>query len=616
MKKKKTFLGILICTLLGIVLLFLIKQFIGGASTNSNSSQTQSESGESSSDEVVVIGNSTDLKITDEESQTYTNFDAKIKLSDLSCEGNGVAISGKTITIEKAGTYYFSGTAEDANLIVEATNKDDVVLVFDNASITSSNTAAIFVKQAKVVTINIPNGTASTFIDAANFTGLDEDEEPDGAIFSKDDLKITGSGTLKVTANYKDGIVSKDALTIIDTTIIVNSRDDGIRGKDYVQLKNSNVTIKSEGDGIKSTNDSDDTLGYVLIKGGKIDISTGADGIQAEQVISCSESDITITTTGVVDNSHQESFGRQSSKTQTTSTTDSSSSKGLKAGKEITVKGGTISITSTDDSIHSNYYVIIDDGKLALSSGDDGIHADTNIKVNGGTINITKSYEGIEANYIEINGGDISVTASDDGINVSGGNDQSAIGGRDNFSNVNTGNRKLVINGGKIYVNSDGDGLDANGSIELNGGDVTVAGTTSNGNSALDYDNTFLVNGGSIVYYGSTGMWQNPSTSSKQYSICFGVSGKSGDEIVLKDSNGNSVTSIKTEKTYSAVTISNSSLKQNETYTLYVNGTSIGSQEVSSIVTSNLTNAGTQGNPRENTSGQNGQINRRQMNQS
>ena len=595
MEKKKTFLGILICVLLGIVLFVIIKQFGVGSTSNSTSNQTTNGNESTSSDEVTVIDTSTDLSITNEESQTYTNFDAKINLLELSCEGNGVAISGKTITIGKAGTYYFWGIAENTNLIVEATNKDDVVLVFENVSIKSSNTAAIFVKQANVVTINIPSGTTSTFVDDTTYTELDEDEEPDGAIFSKDNLKITGSGTLKVTANYKDGIVSKDTLTIIDTNVVVTSKDDGIRGKDYVQLKNSNITVNSEGDGIKSTNDTDESLGYVLIKGGKININSGADGIQAEQIINISDSDITITTTGDVDNSHQENFGRQTASTQNTSSSDSASSKGLKAGKEITINSGKISITSTDDSIHSNYYVIINDGEISLSSGDDGIHADTNVKINDGTINIAKSYEGIEANYIEINGGDISVVASDDGINVSGGNDQSAIGGRDNFSNVDTGNRKLVINGGKVYVNSDGDGLDANGSIELNGGEVIVPGTASNGNGALDYDNSFTVNGGSIIYYGATGMWQNPSTSSKQYSICFGVSGKAGDEIVLKDSNGNIVANIKTEKTYGAVTISNSSLKQGETYTLYINGTASGSQTISSIVTSNLTTGGMNG---------------------
>lgn len=84
---------------------------------------------------------------------------------------------------------------------------------------------------------------------------------------------------------------------------------------------------------------------------------------------------------------------------------DSKSSKGLKAGTEITINEGNIDISSTDDSIHSNGIIIINDGTIKLSSRDDGIHADTNIVINNGTIDIIKSYEGIESGYIEINGG-------------------------------------------------------------------------------------------------------------------------------------------------------------------------------------------------------------------
>lgn len=631
MSKKKILLVVLGC--ISLILIAVITVQITTGKINLSSSlfaKTEEISGE---EEVNVIYTSTDFTMTDEESETYTDYNAKINLSDLSSSGNGVSMSNKTIIIGNAGVYYFTGTTTDGNILVEASKDDEVVLVFDNASIESTNTSAINITKAKLVTISLVKGTTNSFSDASTYTNLNEDEEPDGTIFSKSDLKITGEGTIKVTANYKDGIVSKDTLTVIDSTVIVKSADDGIRGKDSITLKNANVTVESKGDGIKSTNDSDEKLGYILIKGGKINISSEADGIQAEQIINITDSEITIKTTGKIDNNHQETFGRidanntqnattktdyenrtQSATSQadgenkiqnvtsknnsenTASQTDSASSKGLKAGKEITINSGIISITSTDDAIHSNYYVIINDGEMTLSSEDDGLHADTNIIINGGAINIKKSYEGIEANYIEINNGKVSVIASDDGINVSGGNDQSAMGyGRSNFSNVNTGNRKLVINGGSVYVNANGDGLDANGSIELNGGNVTIVGTTSNGNSALDYDNSFNVNGGSIVYYGATGMWQNPSNSSKQNSICFNVSGKSGDEIILKDSSGNIVASVKTEKSYGAITISNSNLKQGETYALYINETSSGSQQISNIVTSNLSIGGMNG---------------------
>ena len=236
-------------------------------------------------------------------------------------------------------------------------------------------------------------------------------------------------------------------------------------------------------------------------------------------------------------------------------------------------------------------YVIVEDSEITINAGSDGIEAATFIKINSGTINIKDSYEGIEATYIEINGGDITIEAKDDGINISGGNDSSAINGRpgeNDYSNSANSDRKLMITGGKIYVSSQGDGLDSNGSIEMTGGYVVVAGSVNGGNGALDYDQSFNITGGTLIAYGANGMWQNPSNSSSQYSICFGVTGKSGDKLVLKDSNGNEIASTEATKAYGAIVISSSDLKQGETYSLFVNGSESSSQTLTSIVTSNL----------------------------
>lgn len=82
-------------------------------------------------------------------------------------------------------------------------------------------------------------------------------------------------------------------------------------------------------------------------------------------------------------------------------------------------------------------------------------------------------------------------------------------------------------------------------------------------------------------------MVQNPSSNSTQYSLCFQNSGNSGDEVVLKDSSGNTVSSFKTEKSYSMIIISNANIEKGKTYSLYVNGANIGSLEASNAVTSN-----------------------------
>lgn len=164
--------------------------------------------------------------------------------------------------------------------------------------------------------------------------------------------------------------------------------------------------------------------------------------------------------------------------------------------------------------------------------------------------------------------------------------------GQNSFSAVQDPNKKLIINNGNIIVNATGDGLDSNGSIQINGGTILVAGPTSSGNGALDYDSECAVNGGNIVVYGSTGMWQNPSNSSTQYSLTFQVSGKSGDEVILKDNSGNAIYSFETIKSYGAVTISTGDIQKGETYTLYVNGTSFDSLTANNIVNSSISGNG------------------------
>lgn len=366
MKNKKIkwmviFLVIIIIIILGIVYFYGIKK-------NENLNLVQIDM-ESTNLEVTY----TDSELTGE----WTDYIAKITLDDtkIAIEGKGVTNSGNSIIINSAGTYYITGSIADGNIVIEADKNDEVQLVLDNVSITSKTTAPINGVKASKLTITLADNSINTIIDSSSYiTFTDtESEEPDGAIFTKTDLIINGNGKLVVNANYLDGIVSKDGLKIINSEIEVNAEDDGIRGKDYVAINNANITITSKGDGIKSTNDTDTALGYIAIEGGNIDINAKEDGVQAETVLNISSATINITTAGEVTSSNANKnmgYGGKGGKptTATAKTEDSASSKGLKAGTEITINSGTITITSTDDSIHSNGIIIINNGTMKLSS--------------------------------------------------------------------------------------------------------------------------------------------------------------------------------------------------------------------------------------------------------
>lgn len=215
----------------------------------------------------------------------------------ITFEGTGAAVNGSDLLISEAGTYVISGTLNDGAIIVESAAEENVVLVLENADITCSDGAPIYVKECgKNVVISLPEGTENVISDGTEYTyeyveqKTDETTgevsvQPSGAIFSKADLRINGSGSLTVNANSNDGISGKDDVAIAQATLVINSADDGIVGKDCVAVRSGNITINAKADGIKSTNDEDETKGYIAIADGNFTITSGEDGIQAETVL-------------------------------------------------------------------------------------------------------------------------------------------------------------------------------------------------------------------------------------------------------------------------------------------------------------------------------------------
>ena len=551
--------------------------------------------------------NTTSINIESLENETVTQADTYINLgSNTTIEGDGATSSNNKITITKAGTYSINGTIEDGQIIVNAGDEDKVYIILDGANIKCSNSAPIYVKNAKKTILALANGSDNTITDGQTYQFEDtSSNDPNAAIFSKDDMAIIGNGKLTVNANYNNGIVSNDDLKIQSGNIIVNAKNNGIKGKDRLNITDGNITINSEGDGLKADNTSDATKGYIYIEGGKINITSGEDGIQAETDLLIANGDITIKTGGGSDNSSKSNNGpgqmrdnmmngefpdipqdmkippttQDSPETTTDSSTDESSSmKALKATNNITINGGTFNIDSEDDAIHSNSNATINNGTFEIASGDDGIHADTLLDINGGTINITKSYEGLESSTLNINDGKITIVASDDGINAAGGNDVSSntgVAGRDKFSSSNNG--LINIEGGSIYVNASGDGIDANGNIKLSGGTIFVDGPTNSGNGSLDYDGSFDITGGTLVAAGSLGMTQVPSETSSQKVLNISLVSQEANTVVnVKSSNGENVLTYTPSKTYSSVIISTPDIKDNTEYNVSVGGSSTG----------------------------------------
>ncbi|MBN1658145.1 MAG: carbohydrate-binding domain-containing protein [Anaerolineae bacterium] len=496
----------------------------------------------------------------------------------IAADGNGVTIEGSTATITAAGTYQIHGSLADGQIIVDTQDEQIVHLVLDGVDIHSATSAPIYIKSAEETVIVLAEGTENHISDGASYVIENaEEDEPNAAIFSKDDLTISGSGSLVVEASYNDAIASKDGLVIAGGTLIVSAVDDGLRGKDYLVVKDGNLAVTAGGDGLKSDEDTDATKGYVLVETGIINITAGGDALDAQTDVLIAGGELTLSSGGG-------SSGRIDA---------NASAKGIKGRVSVTIDGGTLTIDSADDAIHSNGSLVINGGVFTISTGDDAMHADSTIEINGGEIRITDSYEGIESAVITINDGQIHVVSSDDGINVSGGNDGSGMNmgpgfgggmggrpgrgsGQDTFTY--TGNYYLYIHGGYLAVDAGGDGLDSNGAIEMTDGIVLVNGPTENMNGALDYMGSFNISGGFLVAAGSAGMAEAPSASSSQCSVLLNLGGtlRAGVILHIETEDGEEVLTFAPTKQYASILLSLPTLANGVTYDVYYGGESSG----------------------------------------
>jgi hypothetical protein len=510
-------------------------------------------------EDVTEIGSSSqyeDIEI-DEDEEDY-NWDAEsavqIQLNgnSITADTAGVTVNGSNVTIDSPGTYVISGTLNDGQIEVNTGEEGNVQLVLDNVDITCSSSSPVFVSDADKVIIIMTENSDNYLADGSAYQNQ-ADGEPNATLFSKSDLSIIGDGTLNITGNYLDGIASKDGLIIKSGTYNITAEDDGVRGKDFLVVHNGTLTIDAGGDGLKSDNDKNTSAGFILIDTGVFDIQSGGDAISAYTNITVSNGNFDLTSGG------GSSIGAYIS----------SSAKGIKGLSSIVIKNGEFNVNSADDAIHSDGSCSISGGTITLASADDGIHADEIVSLEGTNMSITKSYEGIESAEITVNESTVRIVASDDAFNSTAGR---ATEQNDNSS--------LTINSGYIYLSStNGDALDANGNIYINGGSIIVHGASKEPEVGMDFNGTCKVTGGFMVVSGiSSHMTQAPSTSSSQNSVLvkFSSSLQANSIVRIENSSGDDIVTFAPVRTYQSVILTSSELVSGETYSIYTGGTCTG----------------------------------------
>ena len=202
-----------------------------------------------------------------------------VTLSDEKCESVSEAVQcdGSIVTITAPGEYLITGSLSNGQVKVDCKEDGKVTLHLQGVKIHNETGAAILIGSVKPrVQISLAAETANELSNGESLV-YEEDDEPNGVIFSDSDLTIEGSGSLKVTAGEMDGIVSKDDLKIEGGVISVIAPRHGVRGKDCVEISDGEITIQAGKDGLRSNNTKDSDRGYISITGGKIQITAGDD---------------------------------------------------------------------------------------------------------------------------------------------------------------------------------------------------------------------------------------------------------------------------------------------------------------------------------------------------
>ncbi len=475
--------------------------------------------------------------------ETYGDF-------TISTDDGVFSRSGNVITISAAGIYQLTGRLE-GQILVEAGEDDDVILELCGVTITCSSDSPIKITSAGNVEISAKSDTENVINDTRSVKTVDSDTLGEGAIYSKADLKIKGTGTLVVNASYNNGIHTTKDLTIQKVSLKVTAYNNGLKGNDSITVKSGTVVvISTNGDGMKSENTDADKNGNVrgdiTICGGDVTVYAAGDGIQAAHDFNMiAAADGTSGTLTIYTGSYS---------SYTASNASTTSYKGVKVQNELNVSAGTITLKCYDDGLHADYGTKFTAGGTGLGtinvsggtinigvysptgktaggsfgpgggrggwggwsgqqtvSGADGIHADYKLNISGGTINIDSSYEGLEANVINISGGTVYVSANDDGVNATKG--------------VTT--PQVNISGGYLDVtvsaSGDTDGIDSNGTYTQTGGIVITRGPNSEMAAALDADGTIKITGGTLIVLGYVRVTTGGSV--KSYSLSLHSSG-------------------------------------------------------------------------------------------
>lgn len=449
------------------------------------------------------------------------------------------------------------------------------------------------------------------------------------------DLKIK-NGNISVTA-LGHGIKGKNSVTVSGGTVTVTSGKDGITSdeteneeKGFVTIEDGEIIITSAGDGVSA----ETTL---TVTGGVISIISGGGSANAQQKTDNMRGWWDFDNSASDDNSAS-CKGLKAGKALVISggsITIDAQDDALHTDGDMTISGAECILSTGDDGAHAALSLTVLDGKITVLTSYEGLEANQ-ITLAGGELDITASDDGINAN----GGSDGFSGGFGGGFGGGRGGMGGSFGGRRNDTNNQSGDKTppdnnnmtppdnsnmqnppdgnalsgnpptmpgqdaadstttddttdkpplLLITGGKITVNADGDGLDSNSNLRMEGGDITINGPSNGGNGAIDIGTenggAGVIAGGTLIALGTSSMAENFGSTSTQCAFLVTMNSfGAGETITITDSQGNVLYTGVTVKSANSVVFSSADLTVGETYTVTIGSTSATVTQSSTVV--------------------------------
>ena len=449
------------------------------------------------------------------------------------------------------------------------------------------------------------------------------------------DLKIK-NGNISVTA-LGHGIKGKKSVTVSGGTVTVTSGKDGITSdeteneeKGFVTIEGGEIIITSAGDGVSAETTLRVTDGVISIisGGGSANAQQKTDNMRGWWDFDNSASD----------DDSASCKGLKAGKALVISggsITIDAQDDALHTDGDMTISGGECILSTGDDGAHADLSLTVLDGKITVLTSYEGLEANQ-ITLAGGDLDITASDDGINAN----GGSDGFSGGFGGGFGGESGGMGGSFGGRRNDTNNQSGDMTppdnnnmtppdnsnmqtppdgnapsgnpptmpgqdatdstttddtsdkqpvLLITGGKITVNADGDGLDSNGNLRVEGGDITINGPSNGGNGAIDIGTenggAGFISGGTLIALGTSSMAENFGSTSTQCAFLVTMNSfGAGETISITDSQGNVLYTGVTVKSANSVVFSSPDLTVGETYAVTIGSSSATVTQSSTVV--------------------------------